>query len=115
MFSRQSTCYLSLESSNAEQLPSWKLVLFPSCSEGTRFLSLYFNSFQHAEEMKLICAALEAEGYGPSQVSGDEVIRHLWWEKENMRKGSGKGGGTGKDAAENLPQLFQVCVCVCMC
>ena len=68
--------------------------------------------------MKLICAALEAEGYGPSQVSGDEVVRHLWWEKENLRKGggSGKGGGAGKDAAEKekLPQVFQVCVCLRM-
>ena len=32
--------------------------------------------------MKLIIAALEKEGFGPSQATTDEVIRHLWWKKE---------------------------------
>ena len=80
--------------------------------------------------MKLISAALEAEGYGPSQVSADEVVRHLWWEKESLKKavGSSTGDGTGQEL-EKLPQLFQVCagwvgdgcvcvhmcVCVCVC
>ena len=74
--------------------------------------------------MKLISAALEAEGYGPSQVSADEVVRHLWWEKEGMKKAIGSSGSTGEGTGqelENLPQLFQVCVgwvgesCVCVC
>ena len=61
--------------------------------------------------MKLISAALEAEGYGPSQVSADEVVRHLWWEKERMKKALG-GNSTGEDDGEQdlekLPQLFHV-------
>lgn len=40
---------------------------------------------QHAEEMLLIIKALTEEGYGPSQATGDEVIRHLWWKKEHTR------------------------------
>ena len=34
--------------------------------------------------MLIISEALEAEGYGPSQATIDEVIRHLWWKKERV-------------------------------
>lgn len=34
--------------------------------------------------MLIISEALEAEGYGPSQATIDEVIRHLWWRKEHV-------------------------------
>lgn len=75
-------------------------------------------SSQHGEEMKLISAALEAEGYGPSQVSADEVVRHLWWEKERMKKALG-GNSTGEDDGEQdlekLPQLFHVRGAGCAC
>ena len=68
--------------------------------------------------MKLISAALEAEGYGPSQVSADEVVRHLWWEKERMKKALG-GNSTGEDDGEQdlekLPQLFHVRGAGCAC
>ena len=68
--------------------------------------------------MKLISAALEAEGYGPSQVSADEVVRHLWWEKERMKKALG-GNNTGEDDGEQdlekLPQLFHVRGAGCAC
>ena len=40
---------------------------------------------QHAEEMSLIIEALEEEGYGPTQATADEVIRHLWWKKEHSK------------------------------
>lgn len=34
--------------------------------------------------MLIITEALEAEGYGPTQATVDEVIRHLWWKKERI-------------------------------
>ena len=36
--------------------------------------------------MVLITEALEEEGYGPTQATVDEVIRHLWWKKEHVQK-----------------------------
>lgn len=41
---------------------------------------------KHAQEMILITEALEREGYGPTQATVDEVIRHLWWKKEHFYK-----------------------------
>ena len=35
--------------------------------------------------MLLIIEALEDDGYGPTQATADEVIRHLWWKKELVR------------------------------
>lgn len=34
--------------------------------------------------MLIITEALEEDGYGPSQATADEVIRHLWWKKEHV-------------------------------
>lgn len=67
--------------------------------------------------MKLISAALEAEGYGPSQVSADEVVRHLWWEKERMKKalGGNSTGEYGEQDLEKLPQIFHVRGAGCAC
>eukprot|EP00117_Sycon_ciliatum_P020645 scpid4505/ scgid18331/ len=40
------------------------------------------DSRKHVEEMRIIIEALEREGFGPTQATADEVIRHLWWKKE---------------------------------
>ena len=67
--------------------------------------------------MNIICEALEGEGYGPSQVSADEVVRHLWWQRENLRK----SGGVAKDVSStdpdsgDLSKQFEVRVCVHTC
>lgn len=36
--------------------------------------------------MTLITEALDKEGFGPTQASADEVIRHLWWKKEHTQQ-----------------------------
>ena len=35
--------------------------------------------------MLLIIEGLEDEGYGPTEATADEVIRHLWWKKEHVK------------------------------
>ena len=55
--------------------------------------------------MRIICDALEKEGFGPSQVSADEAIRHLWWQKENHRTSPGQP--TEKEAVD-FSKIFQV-------
>ena len=76
-------------------------------------------SIQHAEEMLLIVKGLTEEGCGPSQATGDEMIRHLWRKKEHLM---GELTATREKlkktmGAENYKAL-QVCenvsVCVCM-
>jgi chromosome segregation ATPase len=63
-----------------------------------------------SEEMRMICESLESEGYGPSHVSADEVIRNLWWQKEHLRKNGGVSesvsatGVNGKDLSEQFSE-----------
>ena len=60
----------------------------------------------------MICESLESEGYGPSHVSADEVIRNLWWQKENLRKNGGVSEGVSATGVngKDLSEQFSVCL-----
>ena len=55
-----------------------------------------------------ILEALEQEGYGPTQTTTDEVIRHLWMEKEHMKGQLQKMSESEKDVGGDHSKALQV-------